>query len=495
VRDEGAVEYGRFGVLSRVDLERFFHLDDEDRKLIAERRRDSNRLGFALQLVTVRYLGMFLPDPLDVPAEVVEYLSEQLSIADPACVKTYTERKQTRYDHQDEIVRAHGLTPFGEIEDELVAWVADQAWMTGDGPKALIAGAVAWLRERAALLPGITTLERLVTEGKQAADARLWTHLAEQLTGREAGILLGLLETREEGRRKVVELERLRKGAFAPSSTGMRHALARVRDLNVVVPSSVDITEVPPRRLIALAAHGITGKTSHLRRMRPQRERLLALFDLLMVTDLMAKAERQSKDEKLRRYPRVTRNAGKLARAVRVLLEMSEANPELSLELVWDLIENTVSKAELRAAVAAIDELVPQADPEFDEQRLEELAGRFATVRSFLPAMMRTIDFGATGDAQPVLKTMYTLADLISPQRNRGLPARWLDARRVDHDLVCGGWQRLVYPAERPEETVDRAAYTLCVLEQFHRHLKYRNIFAEHSSKWRDPRAHLLMPV
>jgi hypothetical protein len=58
VRDEG---YGRFGVLSRGELERIFYLDYEDRRLIAGRRRDSNRLGFALQLVTVRYLGMFLP--------------------------------------------------------------------------------------------------------------------------------------------------------------------------------------------------------------------------------------------------------------------------------------------------------------------------------------------------------------------------------------------------------------------------------------------------
>ena len=39
---------------------------------------------------------------------------------------------------------------------------------------------------------------------------------------------------------------------------------------------------------------------------------------------------------------------------------------------------------------------------------------------------------------------------------------------------------------------MDRAAYTLCVLEQFHRHLKHRNIFALTSLRWRDPRAHLL---
>ncbi|MFE2960956.1 hypothetical protein [Nocardia tengchongensis] len=242
--------------------------------------------------------------------------------------------------------------------------------------------------------------------------------------------------------------------------------------------------------------------------MRPQRERLLAatvftlrakavddaleLFDLLMVTDLMANAERKSKDEKLRRYPRVIRNAGKLARAVRALLEMSEADPSLSLELVWDLIENIVARAELRAALAAIDKLVRQADPEFDDHRLEELAGRFSTVRSFLPAMKRSVDFGATGDGKPVLAAVDDLADMISPQRTRGLPPRWLDARRVDHDMVDGSWQRLVHPPERPEQTVDRAAYTLCVLEQLHRHLKYRNIFAEHSSKWRDPRAHLL---
>jgi hypothetical protein len=48
-------------------------LDDVDRRLVDRRR--GNRLGFAFQLGTVRFLGASLGDPLDVPWPVVEYLA------------------------------------------------------------------------------------------------------------------------------------------------------------------------------------------------------------------------------------------------------------------------------------------------------------------------------------------------------------------------------------------------------------------------------------
>ena len=55
--------FGRFPALvSDDELAEFFFLDDQDRRLIARRRRDSNRLGFAVQLGTVRYLGRFVED-------------------------------------------------------------------------------------------------------------------------------------------------------------------------------------------------------------------------------------------------------------------------------------------------------------------------------------------------------------------------------------------------------------------------------------------------
>lgn len=81
--DELAPRFGRFaGELTRDELERFFYVDPAIREMVDRHRRDHNRLGFALQVGTVRFLGSFLSSPLDAPLAAVEYLAGQLGIAD-----------------------------------------------------------------------------------------------------------------------------------------------------------------------------------------------------------------------------------------------------------------------------------------------------------------------------------------------------------------------------------------------------------------------------
>lgn len=111
-------------------------LDDVDRALIAKRRGDQNRLGFALQLVTVRYLGTFLADPLDVPHVVVDYLAGQLGVDDPSCLKLYGERPKTPLE-QEEL----GFVDFTSAREDLEEWVGARSWTTGDGPKLIFTGA------------------------------------------------------------------------------------------------------------------------------------------------------------------------------------------------------------------------------------------------------------------------------------------------------------------------------------------------------------------
>lgn len=117
---EQAAGYAAFrGAPSRTELERFFFLDDADRELIEGKRRAHNRLGFAVQLTTARYLGVFQDDPVDVPAEVVDYLAEQLDIADASVLKVYGERENTRLDHVRELRRVLEYQEFAGAEAEL----------------------------------------------------------------------------------------------------------------------------------------------------------------------------------------------------------------------------------------------------------------------------------------------------------------------------------------------------------------------------------------
>jgi len=172
--DDEAAAYGRYaGPPSQADLERVFFLDDEDLKLVEMRRGDHMKAGFALQLVTVRWLGTFLEDPLDVPGEVLDFVAGQLGIENPAVVKRYTERVKTKSDHQQEIRRKYGLRDFADAEAELAEWVAARAWTSGDGPKAIFLDAMTWLRERKVLLPGVTTLARLVARVRDDTTHRL----------------------------------------------------------------------------------------------------------------------------------------------------------------------------------------------------------------------------------------------------------------------------------------------------------------------------------
>lgn len=158
--DEQAASYGKFNAEpTRPELERFFFLDDEDRKLIAKRRGDHNRLGFALQMCTVRFIGRFLPDdPLDVPWPVIEHIAEQLGIEDVSAVKQYTEGKPTAYEHAWETRDAY---EYHEYEDPkwsrlFRTFLHGRAWTAhAEGPKALFDHAVGWLRRNRVLLPGV----------------------------------------------------------------------------------------------------------------------------------------------------------------------------------------------------------------------------------------------------------------------------------------------------------------------------------------------------
>ena len=118
--DAQAATYGGYAAPpSTAELDRCFLLDDKARGLIESKRLPHTRLGYAMQLTTLLFIGRFLADPTDVPTEVVDYLAEQLDIADPSCLKDYRVREIPRLEHAGQIRDAYGFVEFTAAAEEL----------------------------------------------------------------------------------------------------------------------------------------------------------------------------------------------------------------------------------------------------------------------------------------------------------------------------------------------------------------------------------------
>ena len=105
--------YAEFGSEIEKDiLNRFFHLNELDKRFVQSRRSDDNRLGIALQLTSVRYLGAFISDFDKIPAEVLHYVSFQLFIENPKVLSIYSKREETRREHMTLIKEEYGYCNF-----------------------------------------------------------------------------------------------------------------------------------------------------------------------------------------------------------------------------------------------------------------------------------------------------------------------------------------------------------------------------------------------
>ncbi|MGW3308289.1 Tn3 family transposase [Streptomyces sp. NPDC001073] len=186
--------------------------------------------------------------------------------------------------------------------------------------------------------------------------------------------------------------------------------------------------------------------------------------------------------------PRQAQTAGRVAKAVGVLLETAPATEDGELVSVvdaWAAIEKAVPREKLAEALAVIAEVVPDEEGDEDAEWRAALATRYGTVRGFIRLLVDVVDFGAVEAGAPVVKALKQLPHLIHRKK--------LPADEVERELVTGSWRRLVFAAPGIEPGLaDKAAYSFCVLEQLHRALRRRDVYARSGDRWGDPRAKLL---
>ncbi len=264
--------YGRYvDDPDQAQLDRYFHLDIADREFVDIRRGEHNRLGFAVQIGTVRFLGTFLADPSDVPWAVAAHLAAQLGIADPGVLKQYAAREGTNRLHAGEIQHAYGYRDFADpaAQTELIGWLEARTRLASERPGVLFDLAAARLLEAKVLLPGPTVLTRLVASVRDQAATRLWEALAAVPDAGQRARLEGLFVVADGERSST--LDRLRRGPTSVTATGLLGALHRLEEIRALGVGGLDLSFVPPGRLEALARYAIIAKAQAVARMGEQR--------------------------------------------------------------------------------------------------------------------------------------------------------------------------------------------------------------------------------
>ena len=128
-------------------------------------------------------------------------------------------------------------------------------------------------------------------------------------------------------------------------------------------------------------------------------------------------------------------------------------------------------------------------DSSEDVAMREALTARYGIVRPFLELLAEALPLDAAPAGEKLAAEVRRLPELA----RRRVKARNLKRDEVTAALVPPAWQRAVYRnPDLPTDAADRDAYVLCILEQLHRALRRRDIFASPSVRWADPRAQLL---
>jgi hypothetical protein len=286
--DEQRRRYGRYaGAPTGEQLDRYSHLDEADRAIVARLRGAHNRLGFAVQLGTVRFLGVFLDDPADVPSSVLATMAGQLALDVPAGLDRYRRGRQ-RWRHVALIRDRYGYRDFtldGRARFRLTRWLYALCWAGDDRPSLLLDRATAWLAGDKVLLPGISTLERLVAQVRHRASRRAWRVLAAAPTQEQRQRIDALLEAERGG--LAMTLERLRAAPVRRSPAELTRSLERLsairaRAIRPAVPEGF-----PPAALLRLARFGHRVKPAVLAHL-PEPRRTATLVALLHTLEAAA---------------------------------------------------------------------------------------------------------------------------------------------------------------------------------------------------------------
>jgi TnpA family transposase len=469
-------------------LVRHWTLTGTDLEEIHRRRRDRNRLGFALQLCALRYPGRLLHPGELMPAEALRFVADQVG-AEPEALAAYAARFQTRYQQLDALRAGFGFVAFApEHRREILAWLLPVALGTTSAA-AIAATLMDELRRRRLVVPGPFIVERLVVAAMVSAERHVAHQLTRGLLPTQVKALDALLTTKEGT--SMSGLAWVRQPPGAPGYRALSRLVEQRAILSAIAIDPAGAEGIHPERLRKLAREGARFTAQHLRALSPLRCRAtlvatvldtitrltddtVALFDRA-VGRMFRRAEIREQDALMRDARAINDKVRLLAKLGATLIEARESGADLQEAVAsaigWDKLARSVEEANRLARP--------------DKADLSALAARAWPVLHRLgPLFLGSLRFHAVPAAAGTLRAVEFLHSIYESSGRK-----W--PRSLPISFLRPAWRNAVLNTDRVERRTWEAATLLALRDR----LRAGDIWVEGSRQWRAVEDQLIPPA
>ncbi|WSY18711.1 Tn3 family transposase (plasmid) [Embleya sp. NBC_00896] len=493
--DEELEGLRRFPEIGREELFRFFTLTSSDVAFVdpGRGRGPADRLGLAVAVCTLPWLGFVPDDVASAPRAVVVRLAERLRV-DPDAIRSYGRRAKTRTEHLRLAARYLGWRAASTLElKELDEFLLARA-MEHDSATLLFRLAGEYLISARVIRPGPVTVVKRVAHAREVARAETFERLAHEFTDERRAGLDDLLVV--DAGLGMTRLRWLGTGPVEASPAAVKAEIAKLEFLRSMDAHTLDLSVLPAERRRFLATVGRRSTAQALERREPERR-----YPILLT--LVAQSATEVLDEVVQLFDQaVSAREGKAAHKMRDYLAERAKSGEGRLELLDTILAVVADPAVpdedvgglLRGEQIGWERLWSARSSALpplprDHGHLAALDGSYGYLRQFTPQVLEAVRFSGGTAAAELLAAVKILREVNVTGARKvpdGAPTEFVPVR----------WRGYLDTAARAGSvTAYRHYWELCVLLALRDGLRTGDVFVPGSRRYSDPAAYLLTPA
>ncbi len=476
-------------------LRKHFTLTTEDLEEVEQCRGAINKLGFAVQLCTLRWQGYFLRDTCGVPEMALEIVASQLGLlAIP--IEDYPQNEKTRWEHLERIRQHLG---FSRCDDTQRQRLLDHLVEMAQGlPRstALRQEACRWLQTQKIVRPGRTTLRDIITAAREAALQQVYSLLFDRLAPGQREQIDALLvvpaapetaactEIDSPSRSRLEQYKTLPREESPEAVLAVLERLVAIGDLGLAILPV--LAEVHPATRRLLANCGYHYEVWSLRRFAPPKRYAIVLCFLQSALGETTDAIVEMQDKLItaihnkareRREDRLLATDEARRRAVEVLEELGTL-----------VLDTSIPDEKLRERIFAqlpsadIDQLVidcRQLQAGDDGSHLGFVTHWYGYTRKYSPQLLEIMPFQFAQDL--ALGQAVTHLKEINRDQKRKLTAE------APTSFLPRRWMKYVIGKDKADSvTISRPYYEMALLTTLNERIKSGDVTVAHSRRWTD---------